>query len=161
MSSGMKAKNAQMLLKVASEEKTEINSLTVQQAALQKMGTPTDKRMARMFGMWIKMHKAAGPGLKKLIVQNGGDPNAAQILAQPATDSREAIAHQQFDLHSQAVQTSQNVYGATNSRAIKALMNKRANGIARVHLRQLKPYHNPATCPECQAMMKGGMSGKM
>src|SRR4028118_766122 len=94
MSGGMdaRAKNAQMLIQTLSEEKTEINTLAAQQARFRQMGDRKSLRIHRMWGRWIREHKAGSPTLMRLTRANGGDPNAAKILKPPALGGQETMA---------------------------------------------------------------------
>jgi hypothetical protein len=136
-----RAKNAAMLIQTLSEEKTEINALAAQQARLQQLGGGENLRLAAMWGRWIREHKAAGPGLMRLIRQNGGDPMDAKILKQPVVGAREKMLDATHKDHEAAVMTSQMRHGMTDSSAIMTAMHKRAN-LARKHLRQMAPYHD-------------------
>ena len=136
-----RAKNAQMLIRTLSEEKTEINTLAAQQAQFKKLGGRENLRLAAMWGRWIREHKAAGPTLMKLIQQNGGDPMAAKILKAPVLGPQEKMLDVTHKDHEAAVMTSQMRYGMTNSNAIKTAMRKRAT-LARKHIRQMAPYHD-------------------
>jgi hypothetical protein len=140
MAMTVRQKNAQMLIQTLSEEKTEINTLAGQQAQLKKMGGRENRRLAAMWGRWIREHKAAGPTLMRLIRQNGGDPNQARILKPPVLGTQERMLNATHMDHEKAVMTSQMRHAATNSGAIKRAMHKRAN-LARKHLRQMAPYH--------------------
>jgi hypothetical protein len=134
------AKDARMLIQTLSEEKTEIQALAAQQAAFRKLGGSENNRIARMFGVWIKQHKAGGPLLEKLIHTNGGNPAAAKILKAPVLGDREMMLKATHKDHEAAVMTSQMRHGMTKDNAIKNAMRKRAN-LARKHIRQMKPYH--------------------
>lgn len=153
----VKAMNAEMLVRTLSEEKTEIAHLASQQAMFRKMNDMESTKIARMLGMWIRMHKAGAPMLEKLIRANGGDPMDAKVLKPAVLGDKTKMLHATEMEHMAAVETSQIRYGKTNSAAIKMTMHKRAN-LARTHLKQLKPYHNDKNCPMCASMMKGGKS---
>jgi hypothetical protein len=143
MDSGMdtRAKNAQMLIRTLSEEKTEINTLAGQQAQFKKLGGRENLRLAALWGRWIREHKAAGPTLMRLIQQNGGDPMAAKILKAPVLGSQQKMLDVTHKDHEAAVMTSQMRHNMTGSGAIKTAMHKRAN-LARKHIRQMTPYHD-------------------
>ncbi|HVF09690.1 MAG TPA: hypothetical protein VNA16_02755 [Abditibacteriaceae bacterium] len=159
-----RAKNADMLIKTLSEEKTEVQQLAAQQATLRKRGGRENKRIADLLGRMIRDHKAAEPGVVKLIRSNGGDPADAKIIKAPVLGTLKQMLHADMVDHMKAETSSQMRYAATHSSAIKAAMSKRA-GIARKHMRWMKPYHNERNCAECAAMMHkmhGGMkSGNM
>lgn len=140
-SSEMRAKNAQMLMQTLSEEKTEINALAAQQAKFRAMGDMESLKIARLWGVWIRQHKAAGPALMKLIRMNGGDPMAAKVLKAPVLGTKDEMLMATHRDHQAAVMSSQMRFAMTNSEMIKTAMNKRAN-LARKHLRQMMPYHN-------------------
>jgi hypothetical protein len=131
--------NAQMLIRTLSEELTEINSLAAQQARFRQMGGAENNRIARLWGRWIREHKAAGPMLKRLIRQNGGDPNEAKILKAPPLGSKPAMLAATHKDHMAAVMTSQMRYGMTITPGVKRAMHKRAN-LARKHIRQMRPF---------------------
>lgn len=137
----MRQKNAQMLIRTLSEELTEINALAAQQARFRAMGDSESQRIARLWGVWIREHKAGGPALKKLIRANGGNPDQARILKAPVLGSKEQMLTATHHAHEAAVMTSQMRYGMTNSRAIKMAMHKRGN-LARKHIRQMMPFHD-------------------
>ncbi len=153
MAMDTKAANREMLIKTLSEEMTEIQHLAAQQTTMRKMDTKTTNAVARMYGNWIRMHKAGVPMLVKLIRQNDGDPTEAKIL-KPAVLSNDAMKmmHATAMEHQAAVMSSQMRFTMTNSSAIKKAMHKRAN-VARMHLRELSRYHNPENCPMCAKMM--------
>ena len=137
------AKDAQMLIQTLSEEKTEIAALAAQQAQFRKMGGSENNRIARMWGVWIRQHKAGAPMLMKLIKQNGGDPMQAKILkAPPLGDKVKMLAATHAD-HQAAVVSSQLRFAATNDMMIKRAMSKRAT-LARKHLKQMAPVHHKA-----------------
>jgi len=140
-SSMMRQRNAQMLIRTLSEELTEINTLAAQQARFRAMGDSESQRIARLWGVWIREHKAAGPTLRNLIRANGGNPDQAMILKAPVLGSKAQMLEATHRDHEAAVMTSQMRYGMTNSRAIKRAMNKRAN-LARKHIRQMMPFHH-------------------
>jgi hypothetical protein len=71
----------------------------------------------------------------RLTRANGGDPNTAKILKPPALGDKAAMLRATHMTHEMAVRTSQQRYAATNDRAIKAAMSKRAN-LARKHIRE-------------------------
>lgn len=158
MSRGMdqNAKDAQMLIQTLSEEKTEINTLAAQQARFRQMGDAQSLRIHRMWGRWIREHKAGSPTLMRLTRANGGDPNAAKILKPPALGDKAAMLRATHMTHEMAVRTSQQRYGATNDRAIKAAMRKRAN-LARKHIREMMPLMRAMNI----SMSGAGMSGHM
>ena len=136
-----RTRNAQMLIQTLSEEKTEINTLAAQQAMFRRMGGRENTRLARLWGQWIREHKAGGPTLMRLIRQNGGDPMQARILKAPVLGTQERMLDATHKDHEMAVMTSQMRHGMTNSGAIKRAMRKRAN-LARKHIRQMAPYHD-------------------
>lgn len=155
-----RAMNAQMLIKTLSEEKTEINALASQQAQFRKMGGETNNDIARMFGRWIREHKAGGPMFMKLTKQNGGDPMDAKVLKSPVLGDRDEMLTATHKDHEAAVMTSQMRYAKTGSAAIKMAMHKRAN-LARKHLRQMAPYLKmdrmaAMNCPMCNVKMEDG-----
>lgn len=137
----MRSKNAQMLIQTLSEEKTEINALAAQQAAFRRMGGAENMRIARMWGVWIREHKAGGPMFERLIRANGGNPNAAKILKPPVLGTKAQMLMATHKDHEAAVMTSQMRHRMTNSTAIKAAMSKRAK-LARKHLKQMAPLHD-------------------
>ncbi|HEX8553019.1 MAG TPA: hypothetical protein VF681_15855 [Abditibacteriaceae bacterium] len=147
-----RARNAQMLIQTLSEELTEINSLAAQQAMFRRMGDAESTRIARLWGVWIREHKAGGPMLMKLIRQNGGDPSQARILKAPPLGTKMEMLHATHMDHMNAVMTSQMRHRMTNSGKIKMAMRKRAN-LARKHMRQMMPFHNERNCPMCADMM--------
>ena len=155
----MKSMNAEMLIKTLSEEKTEINALASQQAQFRKMGGVENDKIARMFGVWIREHKAGGPMFVRLIKENGGDPNDAKVLKSPVLNDRDEMLMATHKDHEAAVMSSQMRYAKTNSNAIKMAMHKRAN-LARKHLRQMAPYMKPMkmamNCPMCNVKMEDG-----
>jgi rubrerythrin len=177
MGTDARSTKAQMLLQTLSEEKTEINTLAAQQARFRQMGDRESLRIHRMWGRWIREHKAGSPTLMRLIRNNGGDPNAAKIMKPPALGDKATMLRATHMDHEAAVRTSQMRYAATNDRAIKAAMTKRAN-LARKHIREMMPLmrgmsmsntsmsgHNhagqsgakvAAMCPHCNVAMKGG-----
>lgn len=150
-----KSKNAAMLIQTLSEEKTEINALSAQQAQFRKMSGAENMKIARLWGGWIREHKAAGPKLMQLIKANGGDPMQAKILKAPPLGDKMKMLHATHVDHAAAVMTSQMRFSMTSSSAIKMAMRKRAT-LARKHMRQMTPYHNEMNCPMCAAMMKNG-----
>jgi hypothetical protein len=158
--SDTKSENARMLIQTLSEEKTEINSLTAQQAAFRKLGDAQSMKIARLWGVWIREHKAAGPKLMQLIKANGGDPSEAKILKAPPLGDKMKMLHATHVDHAAAVATSQMRHRMTKSGAIKMAMHKRA-ALARKHMRQMAKYHNEKNCPMCAAMMKNGNMGGM
>jgi rubrerythrin len=141
------------------------------------MGDRESLRIHRMWGRWIREHKAGSPTLMRLARNNGGDPNAAKILKPPALGDKAAMLRATHMDHEMAVRTSQARYAATNDRAVKAAMKKRAN-LARKHIREMMPLmrgmnmsnasmdgHNhagqsgarmAAMCPHCDVAMKNG-----
>lgn len=151
--------NAEMLIKTLSEEKTEINALASQQAQFRKMGGMENDKIARMFGVWIREHKAGGPMFMKLIKQNGGDPNDAKIMKSPVLGDRDEMLMATHKDHEAAVAGSQMRYAKTSSSDIQMAMHKRAN-LARKHLRQMAPYMKPMkmamNCPMCNVKMENG-----
>jgi rubrerythrin len=173
--------DAQKLIRTLSEEKTEINTLAAQQARFRQMGDRQSLRIHRMWGRWIREHKAGGPLLMRLTRANGGNPNSAQILKPPVLGNKATMLHATHMDHVAAVRTSQMRYAATNDRAVKAAMRKRAN-LARKHIREMMPLmrgmnmssmsmshatmdgHNHAAhgatmvamCPHCNVAMKNG-----
>ncbi len=146
--SEMRMKNAQMLIQTLSEEKTEIAQLTAQRAAFLRMGGSENAQIARMWARWIREHKAAGPGLMRLIRANGGDPMDAKVLKAPVLGGKMQMLMATHKDHQAAVMTSQMRHNMTMSMAVKTAMHKRAN-LARKHLRQMMPLHD--------MMMKNGM----
>jgi len=154
MAMDMRAANREMLIKTLSEEMTEIQHLAAQQAMMTKMDTRTSNAVARMYGTWIREHKAGAPMLIRLIRQYGGDPDNAKILksAVLSEDNAMKMLHATEMEHMAAVTTSQMRHSATNSVAIKRMMHKRAN-TARKHMKQMYRYHNPENCPMCAKMM--------
>jgi hypothetical protein len=174
--------DAQKLIRTLSEEKTEINTLAAQQARFRQMGDRRSIRIHRMWGRWIREHKAGSPLLMRLTRANGGDPRAAKILKPPVLGDKATMLHATHMDHVAAVRTSQMRYASTNDRAIKAAMHKRAN-LARKHIREMMPLmhamdmhgmdmsntamsgHNHAgqsgartmaMCPHCNVAMKNG-----
>jgi hypothetical protein len=135
----MKADNAKMLLQVMSEEKTEINALTAQQAALRKMGDPQSIKLAALLGKMVAEHKAAGPRLMALIKANGGDPAAAKILKPPTLGSKMDMLKADHNDHEAAVASSKMVAAKTKSAAVKSFMAARVK-LASKHIIWMKPY---------------------
>ena len=165
---GMRTRNADMLIQTLSEEKTEINSLAAQQAMFKKMGGRENRRLASLWGRMIREHKAAAPGLMRLIRANGGDPMQAKVLKAPPLGDKPKMIHATHVAHEMAVRTSQMRHGMTDSNAVKNAMRKRAN-LARKHIRLMEPYHEMAMggnsmngqkvammCPHCNVAMKNG-----
>lgn len=137
----MRQKNAQMLIQTLSEEKTEINSLAAQQARFRAMGDAESQQIARLWGVWIREHKAAGAMCMRLIRENGGDPMQAKILKAPVLGTKEEMLMATHKDHEAAVMTSQMRFTMTNRWKIKNAMNKRAN-LARKHIRRMMPFHD-------------------
>jgi hypothetical protein len=131
--------DAEMLIATLSEEKTEINTLAAQQAMFRRMGDRESTRLARLWGVWIREHKAGGPMLMRLIRANGGDPEAAKILKPPVLGDKAKMLHATHMDHEAAVKTSQMRWAATRDPQIRMAMHKRAN-LARKHIRQMMPY---------------------
>lgn len=155
----MRMRNSQMLIQTLSEEKTEINALAAQREMFLKMGGTQNRRIASMYGRWIKEHKAGGPTFMRLIRANGGNPMDAKILKAPVLGSAAAMLMATHKDHQAAVMGSQMRYSMTMSPAIKAAMHKRAN-LARKHLAQMAPYHSMMMNGEMMnnGMMNDGMS---
>ncbi len=148
-------RDAKMLIQTLSEEKTEIAALAAQQAQFRKMGGAENNKVARMWGVWIREHKAGGPMFEKLIKKNGGNPLEAKILKAPVLGESMKMMHATHVDHQAAVMTSQMRYGMTADPMVKRAMHKRAT-LARKHLKQMHPMHNEMNCPMCASMMKDG-----
>jgi hypothetical protein len=151
-----RAADRQMLLRTLSEEFTEIQSLASQQVKFREMNTAEATQIARMYGRWIREHKAGVPGLAYLINKHGGDPNEAKELKAPVLGTMMEMLHATAMDHEAAVRTSQQRFGATRDWDVRWAMNQRAD-LARKHLRELSKYHNPNNCPMCRDMMQGKM----
>jgi len=153
-SSGTRQTHADALVQTMSEEITEIAAMASQQAKFREMGDAESTRIARMYGNWIRDHKAGAPALKKLIVAHGGDPADAKILKAPALGTKMEMLHATHMDHMAAVMTSQmrfKIAKADSDEKVMMLMNKRA-GVARKHMRQMGKYHNEENCPMCRDM---------
>ena len=165
----MDSSEAQMLIQTLSEEKTEIQQLAAQQAKFKMMDEPESKRLAAMWGRWIREHKAAGPMLMKLIKKHGGDPMRATVLKTPSSGTMDQMLRNTHMDHQAAVMTSQMRYSKTSDPMVKKAMHARAN-LARKHLNQMAPYYHMAhpeenaqvqgvamMCPHCNVAMKDGV----
>jgi hypothetical protein len=152
----MMAADRQMLIRTLSEEFTEIQSLASQQVKFREMNTTEGTQIARMYGRWIREHKAGVPGLAYLIRKHDGDPNEAKELKAPVLGTMMEMLHATAMAHHAAVKTSQQRFGATRDWDVRWAMNKRAD-VARKHLSELMKYHNPNNCPMCRDMMQGKM----
>jgi len=139
-SSETRRMHAQMLILTLSEEYTEVEELASQQMKFREMGDAEGTQIARMYGRWIRDHKAGVPALARLIRAHGGNPEDAKELKAPALGNKHEMLMATHKAHEAAVMTSQMRFAATNDWDIKRLMKKRAN-VARKHLAQMKPYH--------------------
>lgn len=155
-SEDMRAADEKMLVQTLSEEFTEIEALASQQVKFREMNTAEGTQIARMYGSWIRMHKAGVPALAYLIRKHDGDPNEAKELKAPVLGTSMEMLHATALAHQAAVKTSQQRFGATTDWDVRWAMNKRAN-LARKHLSELAKYHNPNNCPMCRDMMQGNM----
>lgn len=133
--------HAQILIRTLSEEYTEVEELASQQVKFREMGDAESTQIARMYGRWIRDHKAGVPALAKLIRAHGGNPEDATELKAPVLGSKDEMLMATHKAHQAAVMTSQMRFAATNDWRIKGLMKKRA-GVARKHLAQMKPFHD-------------------
>lgn len=155
-SDAMRAADRQMLLQTLSEEFTEIQSLASQQVKFREMNTTEGTQIARMYGRWIREHKAGVPALAYLINKHDGNPHDAKELKAPVLGTSMEMLHATAMAHEAAVKTSQQRFAATSDWDVRWAMNHRAD-LARKHLRELAKYHNPNNCPMCRDMMQGKM----
>ena len=145
------ANDAEMLVRTLSEEQTEIRELAGQQAQFRKLGGNGNTRIARMYGRWIREHKAGAPLFVRLIQANGGDPDDVAILHEPRLGRKMDMLHITHMAHMEALRTSQLRHEATPDWNIKRAMRKRAD-LARKHMREMAPFHNERNCPMCRNM---------
>lgn len=132
--------HADLLLRTLSEEFTEVRNLAAQQARFRQMGDAESHEIARMYGNWIREHKAGVPGLAYLINKHGGDPEQATELKAPVLGTKAEMLAATHAAHQEAVRTSQVRFGATDDWDIRWAMNKRAN-LARKHLAEMERHH--------------------
>ena len=132
--------HAKMLIQTLSEEFTEIEALASQQVKFREMGDSESIAIARMYGTWIRDHKAGVPALAYVIRLHGGDPEDAKELKPPVLGTKDEMLMATHMDHEAAITSSQMRYGATDDWMIKELMNKRAN-TARKHLAEMADYH--------------------
>ena len=71
-----------------SEEFTEIHALAAQQMKFRQMGDEESTEIARMYGRWIREHKAGLPMLARLIRLHGADPATAKELKAPVLGTK-------------------------------------------------------------------------
>ena len=146
-----RANHAQMLIRTLSEEFTEVRNLASQQARFRQMGDAESTQIARMYGRWIREHKAGVPALARAIRLHGGNPEDATELKPPVLGTKMEMLHATHMAHVNALRTSQQRYAATNEMSIQWLMHKRAT-IARKHLAEMRRFHNENNCPMCRNM---------
>src|SRR5690606_32577030 len=79
-SAEVREQHAELLIRTLSEEFTEVRNLAAQQARFRQMGDAESHEIARMYGRWIREHKAGVPGLAYLIRKHAGDPEQATEL---------------------------------------------------------------------------------
>jgi hypothetical protein len=158
-SESVRTAHAQALVKTLSEEFTEVQALASQQAKFREMGDAESTRIARMYGRWIREHKAGVPMLARLIRMHGANPEDATELKKPVLGTKMEMLHATHMDHEAAVMTSQIRFRMADDdgEAMMAkFMHMRAN-MARRHLRQMSRFHNARFCPMCRQMMEGKM----
>jgi hypothetical protein len=134
-----KQAHAELLLATLSEEFTEIHALAAQQMKFRQMGDEESTEIARMYGRWIREHKAGLPMLARLIRLHGADPATAEELKAPVLGTKMEMLQAIHNDHVAAVRSSQMRFAATSEWAIQWAMHKRAN-LARKHLAEMAPY---------------------
>ena len=133
--------HAEMLILTLSEEFTEVEELASQQARFRQMGDAESTQIARMYGRWIREHKAGVPVLARLIRIHGGNPEDAKELKNPTLGKKEEMLTATHKAHEAAVAASQMRYAATGEWGIQWFMHMRAN-MARKHLREMARFHD-------------------
>jgi hypothetical protein len=133
--------HAQMLIRTLSEEFTEVQDLASQQARFRQMGDAESTQIARMYGRWIREHKAGVPALARLIRLHGANPEEAKELKNPTLGSKDEMLMATHSAHVAAVNSSQMRYAATGEWGIQWFMHNRAN-LARKHLAEMAKYHD-------------------
>ena len=126
---------------------TPMNSLGSRSCAL------NSRDEARMYGRWIRDHKAGVPALAAAIRAHGGNPEDATELKSPVLGTKHEMLMSTHKDHEAAIMTSQMRYSATTDRDIRHLMSKRAD-TARKHLSEMKKSHNVKNCPMCRDMKR-------
>jgi hypothetical protein len=142
-SSEVRAAHAASLIKTLSEEFTEVQELASQQARFRQLGDSESSQIARMYGRWIREHKAGVPVLARLIRLHGGNPEDAKELKAPTLGSKEEMLHATHMAHMAAVASSQTRFGIAHrddDLGMEWFMHKRAN-LARKHLREMERFH--------------------
>ena len=146
--------HADALIQTLSEEFTEINALAAQQAKFRQMGDSESTQIARMYGRWIREHKAGVPMQAQLIRAHGGDPEDAKELKAPVLGTKKEMLHATHMDHMAAVMTSQmrfKIANADGDEMVMMAMNKRAT-MARKHMAEMGKYHKPKKCSMCSNM---------
>jgi hypothetical protein len=133
--------HAALLMQTLSEEFTEVQALAAQQAKFRHMGDAESTQIARMYGRWIREHKAGVPMFARLIRLHGADPADARELKAPVLGTTMEMLQATHADHLAAVRSSQMRFAATNDWAIQWAMHKRAN-LARKHLAEMALYMN-------------------
>jgi hypothetical protein len=154
---------AALLLQTIAEENAEIRQLASQQAMFRQLGGTENNRIARLFGRWIREHKASVASLTRLANQAGGNTLLAPPPKAPVLGSKSQMLHATMMDHMRAIQTAQQRYqlvsrfesSPQHRRAVQAAMSKRAS-LARKHMRQMQPFHSAKNCAMCANMMKTG-----
>lgn len=133
--------HARMLVQTLSEEFTVVRNLASQQARFRQMGDAESHQIARMYGSWIREHKAGVPMLASLIRRHGGDPSEAKELMNPVLGTKAQMLEATHMAHEAAVRTSQMRYGAIADWDVRMFLEKRAN-LARQHIREMNRFHD-------------------
>jgi len=150
----MREAHSGVLIQTLSEEFTEIEALASQQAKFREMGDSESTQIARMYGHWIREHKAGVPMLAALIRVHGGNPEDAKELKAPVLGTKMEMLHATHMDHMAAVMTSQlrfKIAKADGDEPVMMFLSKRAT-LARKHMTEMGKYHNPKNCPMCKDM---------
>ena len=150
----MRGAHAGVLTQTLSEEFTEIEALASQQAKFRAMDNSESTQIARMYGRWIREHKAGVPMLAALIRAHGGNPEDAKELKAPVLGTKMEMLHATHMDHMAAVMSSQlrfKIAKADGDEPVMMFLNKRAT-MARKHMAEMGKYHNSRNCPMCKNM---------
>ena len=150
----MRGAHAGVLTQTLSEEFTEIEALASQQAKFRAMDNRESTQIARMYGRWIRQHKAGVPMLAALIRAHGGNPEDAKELKAPVLGTKMEMLHATHMDHMAAVMSSQlrfKIAKADGDEPVMMFLNKRAT-MARKHMAEMGKYHNSRNCPMCKNM---------
>ena len=150
----MRGAHAGVLIQTLSEEFTEIEALASQQAKFRAMDNSESTQIARMYGRWIREHKAGVPMLAALIRAHGGNPEDAKELKAPVLGTKMEMLHATHMDHMAAVMSSQlrfKIAKADGDEPVMMFLNKRAT-MARKHMAEMGKYHNSRNCPMCKNM---------